>query len=62
MVIGVLLGIYGLIRWIASGFTSTSALICTIAGIVIFFAFRYVKSLDKEYEEEDPERKDGGAP
>ena len=62
MVIGGLVGIYGLIRWIISGFASTDALICALAGAAIFFGFRYVKSLDKEYEEEDPERKDGGTP
>ena len=62
IVIGALVGIYGLIRWIISGFADTSALICFLAGAVIFFGFRYVKSLDKEYEETDPERENGGAP
>ncbi|MBR6704571.1 MAG: hypothetical protein IKI82_04000 [Lachnospiraceae bacterium] len=62
MVVGALVAVYGITRWIVSGFKSTNALICAAAGIVIFFVFRWVKSLDKEYEEEDPERKDGGAP
>lgn len=62
IVVGALVGIYGLVCWIISGFTNTAALICMVAGIVIFFGFRWVKSLDREYEEEDPERKDGGAP
>ena len=62
IVLGALVGIYGLVRWIASGFANVDALICAAAGAVIFFGFRWVKSLDAEYEEDDPERKDGGAP
>ena len=60
--IGGIIALLGLIFWIKSGFTSIDALICIVAGLVVFFGFLYVKSLDKEYEEKDPERENGGAP
>ena len=62
IIIGAIVGGIGIVLWVISGLTNWEALLVAALGAAIFFGFLYVKSLQKDYEKEDPERKDGGAP
>ena len=62
IIIGAIVGGIGLILWVISGLSNWNALLVTVLGAAIFFGFRYVKSLQKDYAEDDPERDGGGAP
>ena len=62
IIIGAIVGTIGLVLWAISGFSKWDALLVAALGAAIFFGFRYVKSLQKAYGEEDPEKENGGAP
>ena len=49
IVVGALVGIYGLVCWIISGFSNWDAVVAVLLGAMIFFGFRKVKSLQKDY-------------
>ena len=49
IIIGAIVGIIGLVCWIISGFSNWDAVVAVLLGAMIFFGFRKVKSLQKDF-------------